>query len=78
MTIHGSYVESQQADASELRALYVAMMEGWNSGSGEALAAPFADDADFIAFDGTHFRRRDELIRFHDPLFKTHLKGSAG
>ena len=76
MTMHGSYGESQQVDASELRTLYVAMMEGWNRGSGDAFAAPFADEADFIAFDGTRFRGRDDLVRFHDPLFKTHLKGT--
>lgn len=76
MTIHGSNGDATQADANALRALYVAMMEGWNRGSGEAFAAPFAEEADFIAFDGTRFRRRDELVRFHDPLFKTHLRGT--
>ena len=60
----------------ELRALYAAMMDGWNRGSAEAFAAPFDDEVDFIAFDGTHFRRRDELVRFHEPLFSTHLKGT--
>jgi hypothetical protein len=67
MKIHGSNGEPRQADANELRALYVAMMDGWNRGSGEAFAAPFADDMDFVAFDGTRFRTRDELIRTHDP-----------
>ena len=76
MQIHGSTGETQTADANQLRALYVAMMDGWNRGSAEAFAAPFADEADFVAFDGTRFRRRDELIRAHDPLFKTHLKGT--
>lgn len=76
MRIHGSLGEPTQADASQLRAMYVAMMDGWNRGSGEAFAVPFAEDADFIAFDGTRFRRRDELVRFHDPLFKTHLRGT--
>jgi hypothetical protein len=52
-------------------------MDGWNLGSGEAFAAPFADDSDFIAFDGERFRGCEELARFHDPLFKTHLRGTA-
>jgi uncharacterized protein (TIGR02246 family) len=60
----------------ELRALYAAMMDGWNRGSAEAFAAPFEKDLNFIAFDGTHFRERDELVRFHEPLFKAHLKGT--
>jgi uncharacterized protein (TIGR02246 family) len=33
-------------------------------------------DCDFIAFDGTPFHSRDEIVRVHDPLFKTHLKGT--
>jgi uncharacterized protein (TIGR02246 family) len=61
---------------NELRALYAALMDGWNRGSAEAFAAPLDDEVDFIAFDGTRFRRRDELVRFHEPLFKTHLKGT--
>jgi uncharacterized protein (TIGR02246 family) len=76
MKIHGGNSEATDLDASQLRALYVAMMDGWNRGSATAFAAPFADDADFVAFDGTRFRRRDELIHFHDPLFRTHLKGT--
>ena len=76
MRICGSDSEQRQDDAEELRGLYLAMMEGWNRGSGEAFAAPFADEADFVAFDGTRFRRRDELVRFHEPLFRTHLKGT--
>jgi uncharacterized protein (TIGR02246 family) len=60
-------------DAREVAALYQQLMDGWNSGSAEAFAAPFAEEFDFIAFDGVRFRRRDELIRFHEPLFRTHL-----
>jgi uncharacterized protein (TIGR02246 family) len=61
-------------DTEPLRALYVRLMEGWNIGSAEAFAAPFADEFDFIAFDGVRFRSREELVRFHGPLFRTHLK----
>jgi uncharacterized protein (TIGR02246 family) len=74
MMIHGS--EPRHGDAEQVRALYLAAMRGWNAGSGEAFAAPFTDDVDFVAFDGARFRGRDELVRFHDPLFKTHLKGT--
>src|SRR5690606_5559853 len=74
MRVHG--VEPRPGDAEEIRALYHATMEGWNAGSGEAFAAPFAEEADFIAFDGTRFHGREEIARFHDPLFKTHLKGT--
>src|SRR5919197_6049431 len=74
MKIHG--VESTGGDAVQIRGLYLAAMRGWNVGSGEAFAAPFTDDADFVAFDGARFQGRDAIAAFHDPLFKTHLKGT--
>jgi uncharacterized protein (TIGR02246 family) len=74
MKIHGS--EPRHGDAEQIRKLYLMAMHGWNVGSGEVFAAPFTDDADFVAFDGVRFRGRDEIARFHDPLFKTHLKGT--
>lgn len=64
------------SDEIAVRALYGQLMDGWNAGSGEAFAAPFAEACDFIAFDGTRFHGRDALARFHDPLFQTHLKGT--
>ena len=64
-----------RSDDAELRGLYTRLMDGWNRENAEAFAAPFADDCDFIAFDGVRFRSRDELVRFHGPLFKTHLRG---
>lgn len=74
MRVHG--VEPRPGDAEQIRALYLALMDGWNAGSGEAFAAPFAEEADFIAFDGTRFHGRADIARFHEPLFKTHMKGT--
>lgn len=74
MRLHGP--EPRAGDADAVCALYRALMDGWNAGSGEAFAAPFADDADFIAFDGTRFRGREDIARSHDPLLKTHMKGT--
>jgi uncharacterized protein (TIGR02246 family) len=51
-------------------------MDGWNHGTGAAFADPLAADVDFVAFDGTYFKGRDAIVAFHDPLFKTHLRGS--
>lgn len=64
------------SDEQQVRDLYAHVMDGWNQGSGELFAAPFAEESDFVAFDGTRFRGRAEIARFHDPLFKTHLKGT--
>jgi len=59
-----------------IRGLYEKMMDGWNRGSAVAFAEPVRHDAEFVAFDGTHFHGRDELVAFHEPLFQTHLKGT--
>jgi len=44
------------------------MMDAWHTGSGEAYAAPFAEDGDLIGFDGTHFKGRREIAPFHQRL----------
>jgi len=64
------------ADEAAIRSLYQQCMEGWNSGSGEAFAAVFAEDGDLVGFDGTHFRGRREIAPFHQQLFDTYVKGS--
>jgi uncharacterized protein (TIGR02246 family) len=63
-------------DEQAVRALYKRLMDGWNQGSGAAFAEPMADDVDFVPFDGVYFKGKEALVRFHDPLFKTHLKGT--
>ena len=67
---------SHSNDEAAVRALYTQAMEGWNTGSGEAFAAPFAEDGHLVAFDGTHFKGRDEIVAFHQPLFDKWLKGT--
>jgi uncharacterized protein (TIGR02246 family) len=64
------------SDEAAVRALYQQTMDGWNMGSGEAFAAPFDDEANFIAFDGTHFKGRREIAASHPPLFDKWLKGT--
>lgn len=52
------------------------MVAAWNRGSAAAFSAPFTDSSDFIAFEGTHLRGREQIQAFHQPLFDTVLKGS--
>ena len=63
---------SQSTGEAAVRTPSQQMMHGWNQGSGEV----FAEDGDLIGFDGTHLKGRQEIARFHQPLFKTHLKGT--
>ena len=67
---------SQSQDEVAVRRLYEQMMEGWNRGSAEMFAAPFTENADFIAFDGTHFKGRREIEVSHQALFEKWLKGT--
>jgi len=63
-------------DVVAIHTIYNQMINGWNSGSGDAFAAPFSDDSDFIGFDGTHMKGRQEIASFHQMLFDRFLKGS--
>ena len=67
---------SQSSDEALVRSLYAQLMQGWNAGSGAAFAAPFAEDGDLVAFDGSHFNGRQAIIDFQQPLFDRWLKGT--
>jgi uncharacterized protein (TIGR02246 family) len=66
----------QSMDEVDVRTLYSQLIDGWNKGSAEAFAAPFAENGDLVAFDGTHFKGRDKIILFHQPLFDKWLRGT--
>src|SRR5215212_7457264 len=67
---------NDSADEAAVRALYQELMDGWNQGSGDAFAAVFTEDGDLVAFDGTHFKGRQEIAPFHKQLFDRWLKES--
>ena len=68
--------DSREADKTTIRNLYEQMIDGWNKGSGRIFAAPYTDDSDFIGFDGTYMKGRQEIASFHQMLFDKFLKGS--
>jgi uncharacterized protein (TIGR02246 family) len=77
MTTHAHHpTVAHWSDETAVRALYIHLMDGWNAGSGALFAAPFADDADLVGFDGTHLRGRTAIESFHQQLFDTYVKGS--
>ena len=67
---------NRPADEAAVRDLYRRLLDGWNEGSGSAFAAPFAEDGDLVAFDGTHFEGREEISAFHQELFDRWMKGT--
>ena len=67
---------SASRDERAIRSLYQQLMDGWNTGSGELFAAPFAEDSDLVGFDGTHLKGKQEIATFHQQLFESYVKGS--
>ena len=68
---------SNSADETAIRAIHYRMIDAWNSGDAAAFIAPFRGDADFIAFEGTHLRGREQMLAFHRRIFDTVVKGSC-
>ncbi|HEX6372824.1 MAG TPA: SgcJ/EcaC family oxidoreductase [Longimicrobium sp.] len=51
--------------------------EAWNAADGAAFAAPFTDDADFVAIRGDHHRTREAIAAGHQAIFDTIYRGST-
>jgi len=63
-------------DEAAIRAIYQQKIDGWNSGNGKAFAAPYTEDSDYIGFDGTYLKGREEIASLHQMLFDKFVKGS--
>ena len=67
---------SMEHDETTIKDVVAHMIDAWNRGDAREFAAPFAGNADFIAFEGTHLRGREQIIAFHQPLFDGQLHGT--
>jgi uncharacterized protein (TIGR02246 family) len=65
-----------ERDVADLAGIPLGMADAWNRGDAEGFAARFSETADFIAFEGTHLKGRDEIVAFHQHIFATVVKGS--
>jgi uncharacterized protein (TIGR02246 family) len=65
----------QAADIAALAGLVRAMAEAWARGDGAGYGRLFAEDSDYVAFDGTHLRGRQANAEHHQRLFDTVLRG---
>ena len=52
------------------------MIDAWNAGDAASFAAPFTDEANFVAFEGTHVKGRREIASFHRQIFDTVVRGA--
>ena len=51
--------------------------DAWNSGDGEAFAAPFTEDAEFVNIRGEHASGRTAIATGHQAIFDTIYKDSV-
>lgn len=66
----------RSADEQALHVLFHQMQDGWNQGDGQAFAASFTEDADYIVVNGTYLKGRRAIAAAHQQLFETHFQGS--
>lgn len=80
ISVFGQGNTSQNApnatDEAAIRALVQKCIEGWNKGSGEAFAAQFAEDSDFVVANGRHDKGRRQTASAHQQIFDTFFKGT--
>lgn len=63
-------------DTAAIHAMFAELLAAWGRGDGRAYSALFTDDADYIAFDGSHTQGRQEIAASHQQLFDSWLKGT--
>lgn len=61
------------SDEDQIRALYRGMIDGWNAHDSAAMAAPFADDANIIGFDGSQMHGRADIESTVGKIFADHV-----
>jgi uncharacterized protein (TIGR02246 family) len=59
-----------------IRDLFRQLLDAWGRGDGYGYGALFTEDADYIAFDGSHTKGRREIASSHQQLFDKFLKGT--
>jgi uncharacterized protein (TIGR02246 family) len=68
--------EPDRSDRDALAGVVDRLEAAWNALDGDAFAAPFADDADFVNIRGQHFRGRAAIAAGHTGIFRTIYAGS--
>jgi uncharacterized protein (TIGR02246 family) len=66
----------KSTDEKALHDLFQEMQDGWNQGDGQAFAAHFTEDADYIVVNGTHLKGRQAIATALQQQFETRFRGS--
>jgi len=70
---------SQMIDATAEAAIHAvvqAVEDGWNAGDGDAFAASFVPDADYVVVNGSYIQGRPTIAKGHHHLFAGMYKDS--
>jgi uncharacterized protein (TIGR02246 family) len=70
-------VDLTSADRAALEEIVRQLEAAWNAMDGQAFAAPFAADADFVNIRGEHFRSQAAISAGHAGIFRTIYAGST-
>jgi uncharacterized protein (TIGR02246 family) len=68
--------QARTEDEKAIYNLFQALLDAWNKGDGTTYGACFTENADYIVFDGSHLKGRQQIATAHQKLFDTFLKGS--
>src|ERR1700733_9308840 len=63
-------------DETAIRSLLTRLYDAWAHGDGAAYSQCFAEQSDYITFNGMHLRGRAENAALHSALFRGVLKGT--
>ncbi|QLY28988.1 SgcJ/EcaC family oxidoreductase [Nocardia huaxiensis] len=66
----------RSADEALIRQLFDRTTDAWTRNDADAYAAEFAEDSDYVVFDGTRLRGRTAIRDLHAQLFDTLLYGT--
>lgn len=66
----------RDVDAFAIHGLIAKLANAWNAGDGSAYGSAFAQQCDYITFNGDRIQGREAVAASHQKLFDTHLRGS--
>src|ERR1700683_4908387 len=73
----GGAVVLTTEDETAIRSLLTRLYDAWGHGDGAAYAQCFAEQSDYITFNGMHLRGRAENATLRGALFRDALKGTT-
>lgn len=68
--------EAEAIDEAVIRGLFQELLAAWGRGDGTGYGSLFTEDADYVAFDGSHTKGRRQIVSSHQELFDRWLKGT--